>query len=218
MIFESKFSSPRQSRNVVLARLNRYSAPARSFARSTIKTLYFDDMASTSFLESRDGQMDKRKYRLREYLLAEPGGARYSIEVKKRLDARTEKVKRFIYGLLPDARRPATFRELIGELERLEGAQFNDIRRELPDAELYPSAAVYYERARFEDIRGSARYNLDTCIRVSPCLSDEGVYLDFDVLEVKGPDPEYCPGFLYGLGLERMSFSKFVWARTNLSA
>lgn len=218
MIFESKFSTPRQLRNIVLARLNCYSAPAPSFANSTIKTQYYDDIASTSFLEAKDGQMDKRKYRLREYILSEPGGARYSIEVKKRQGAKTMKVKRLVNGLLPCNCRPSTFKELIGELERLGGITLNEIRHELPDRELYPSAAVYYERARFEDQRRNARYNLDTSIRVSPGLSAEGVYLDFDILEIKSQDPELFPEFFYGLGVKRMSFSKFVWARELLSA
>ncbi len=216
-IFEAKYSVARQMRNMVLSVLSRRASVPERFATARLRTIYFDDAEKTSYFESRDGQLFKRKYRLREYIDPEPGGAFYSIEVKIRSNNLTRKVKKLIYRRLPQGYRPATFRGLIEAFEELTGDSLSMLRAELPDTELFPDVTVDYERSRFDDPDRAVRYNLDTNVMVfasnpqmGPC---GGVYLEHDIFEIKGPEPGFFPGYLKGLLIEPFSFSKFVWGR-----
>ena len=173
-VFEAKFEVPRHLRGMLAALLKHKAEIPHKFASSRVKTLYFDDLKGTSFFDSRDGQLVKRKYRLREYLGVQEGGAIYSIEVKLRDGTLTGKVKRLIYGRPPQGFSFKTFRSLISALEDIEGAEFNELRVELPEDELYPSAEIFYERDRFEDPREDARYNLDTNISMRPPATGGG--------------------------------------------
>ena len=222
-IFETKFVVPRAIAEILKSTISRNAVKPPRFHSARLKTTYFDDASGTSFFESRDGHLSKKKYRLRTYMDPDPEGALYSIEVKRRSDARTGKVKRLIYKPLPPGYAPTTFRDLIATSEDMDGRTFADLRRELPERELYPDTVIYYERLRFDDTRFDVRYNLDTKIKVfvRPGTDDTdgggggGVTLDHDIFEIKSARPGFFPDFLSALGLEPVSFSKFVWGRQS---
>ncbi len=214
-IFEAKFAVPRHMRERVHSVLEARTLRPERFATARLRTMYFDDTEKTSFFESRNGNLSKRKYRLREYVDPEPGGAFYSIEVKIRSDTMTRKVKRLIYRRLPEDYRPTTFRHLIETFEELTGESLSVLRAELPPDELFPAVAVEYHRARFDDPDGGIRYNIDTGVSVmasNPLVAPScAMYLNHDIFEIKSKEPCLLPGYLKGFGIEPFSFSKFVW-------
>ncbi|MEE9543151.1 MAG: VTC domain-containing protein [Thermodesulfobacteriota bacterium] len=216
-IFEVKYVSPRHARNRVLSFLRHRTSIPKSFAEAKVKTIYFDDKHSTSYLDSLDGFLSKQKYRLREYIDS-VGGARYSLEVKLRNDMRTSKVRKLVFKPLPETYKFSTFRDLLDTFERENGFSLSRIRHSLPRGDLYVDTTIYYERFRFDDPFEDVRYNLDTNIMLVPSLRSEralkdGVYLDHDIFEIKGALLTGLPSYLEGLGIEPASFSKFVWGK-----
>lgn len=218
-IFETKFAVPRRLRNIVLATLRHNAREPDRFACASIKTTYFDDDAGTSLSESLDGDIDKRKYRLREYVDATEG-ADYSIEIKARSDTVTAKLRRLIFTRLSPGYGFTTFSALIETFERLGAISLAELKVELPGRELYPSAVLRYERQRFDDRRTEARYNLDTNVTVSfgalGRADGHGYPLEHDLFEIKSPHPEFFPAFLGDMELEPLSFSKFLWGKEAL--
>ena len=218
-IFETKFVAPRRLRNILLATLRHNARVPDQFAYANIKTTYFDDDPGTSLTESREGDIYKRKYRLREYLDAAEG-ADYSIEIKARSDTVTAKLRRLIFGHLPPGYELTTFSALIETFERLGAISLAEIKVELPIRELYPSAVIRYERRRFDDRHKEARYNLDTNVTVSfdpkGAVNGHGYSLEHDLFEIKSPHPGFFPGFLEDMELEPLSFSKFLWGKEAL--
>jgi len=214
VIFETKFTSLKAERNRVLSALRLKALVPGEFPTARLRTVYFDDRKNTSFFESRDGNLFKKKYRLREYV-GSVCGARYSLEVKIRSDRKTSKIRRLIYRDLPQGYGFTTFRDLIETFEAVEGERLNDLRLEASDAELYVDAVVHYERFRFDDPYIDARYNLDTNIMIcrEPGRSDSGTYLEHDIFEIKSPVTGALPEFLKGLNIEPVSFSKYAWGR-----
>ncbi len=218
-IFEAKFAAPKHLRNILLATLRHNASVPDKFAYARIETTYFDDDPGTSLTESREGDIYKRKYRLREYLDA-PEGADYSIEIKARSDMVTAKLRRLIFGRLPAGYEFTTFTTHIETFERLGSISLAELKVELPGRELYPSTVIRYERTRFDDHHKEARYNMDTNVAVSfdskDARSGHGYSLEHDIFEIKSPHSEFFPGFLGDMELEPLSFSKFLWGKEAL--
>jgi hypothetical protein len=217
-VFETKYCLPRHLKNVLLSTLNHRASPPVSFPYAKMRTIYFDDVEDTSFFDSRDGNLKKKKYRLREYIDSTEG-ASYSLEIKIRDNTQTRKIKELMYVKLPEDYKFTTFRDLIGTFEALTDSIYPELRIESSGPELYPDTIIYYERMRFEDNYIKARYNVDTNIYVSPYIKvdakkSNNFNLDHGVFEIKTAVPEYFPAFLRGLGLERFSFSKYVWGKS----
>ena len=216
-IFESKFTVPSHMRHIVLSLLRHRAEVPNEFPIAKVKTVYFDDMQDTNYYDSLDGFLDKRKYRLREYLDSEEG-ARYSLEVKLRDDSKTSKLRKLIFKALPADYEFTTFRDLFEVFERVNGFSLNKLRMGLPQSELYVDTTIYYERYRFDDVREDARYNLDTRIMLHSSVKAErdfreGVFLNHDIFEIKSASPMQLPSFLKGLSIEPAAFSKFVWGK-----
>lgn len=218
-IFEIKYASPRHIRNILLSRLRHNADVPKQFSSAKMKTTYFDDRTNSSFYESKDGELEKRKYRLREYVDAVEG-ADYSLEIKMRSNTVTKKVKRLIYGRLPQGYRLTTFSGLIATFERTLGISLAELYVELPSRELTPSAVICYDRSRFDDRREDVRYNVDTnimvCFDAKRANNEHGHYLDHDIFEIKSPQPGFFPSFLGDFGLEPFSFSKFLWGKETI--
>ena len=185
------------------------------YSRATVRTTYFDDANLTSYYESRDGHLDKRKYRWREYVDVEEGGAPYSLEIKIRSAATTWKIKQHVYANLPKGYCPTTFLSLINHLGVRLGFDLDGI-----PADLYPRVTIFYDRYRFNDPRDPGiRYNLDSNIRAylnRPGEAQGSAFIrcDTDIFEVKTPsgkkaDLKFID--LVGLGIKPITFSKYVW-------
>jgi hypothetical protein len=216
-VFETKYAVRRSARNVLLSILCQRTSVPKQFSHANMKTVYFDDIVSNSYFDSRDGNLFKKKYRFREYI--DPGeGAFYSIEVKLKSNKTSSKIKKLIYKRLPEDYQFTTFRHLIDTFENMLNSSLSFIRLASSHTELFPDTIVYYERFRFEDIREDVRYNLDTNITVLPCLKPQvqasnGIRLEHDIFELKGNRPGIFPVFLRKIHLEPISFSKFVWGK-----
>ncbi|MEE8575328.1 MAG: VTC domain-containing protein [Thermodesulfobacteriota bacterium] len=218
-IFELKYTSSRVNRERILATLRHFTDVPTEFPEAKVRTIYFDDRSDTSFHESVDGEIFKRKYRLREYV-GSAEGARYSLEVKLRNDIRTSKVRELIYTDLPEGFRFTTFRALLDAFEESGSEPLTRIRVAVPRAELFVDTTIYYERSRFDDRYRDARYNLDTQVMLHPDIRSGvasggggGVYLDHDIFEIKSAVRTELPRFLSGFGLTPVAFSKFVWGK-----
>jgi hypothetical protein len=216
-IFEVKYTAPRHARERILSTLRMRTTEPKSFAVAKVKTIYFDDRDASSFFDSVDGFIAKKKFRLREYIDS-VGGARYSLEIKLRDDIKTSKLRKLIFKPLPDSYEFTTFRALLDTLERENGFSLARLRHSLPAEELYADTTIYYERFRFEDPFVDARYNLDTRIMLLPPERAEqslraGLYLNHDIFEIKSAAKMGLPSYLKGLGIEPVAFSKFVWGK-----
>jgi len=219
-VFEVKFAIPRQETAILISTLRHNAQKPPQFSRAKIKTIYFDDHAHTSFTESSEGEITKRKYRLRVYM-DRTDGARYSLEIKKRDDRVTGKVRELIYEELPPGYELTTFHSLVRAFEDITGRTLTHFKSELPPKELFADTVVYYDRIRFDDRHGPVRYNVDTSIRVFPGpvtakKRGDGLCLDHDIFEIKSKNPDLVPYFLRGLSLEPLSFSKFAWGKELL--
>ena len=62
VIFETKFTSLKAERNRVLSALRLKALVPGEFPTARLRTVYFDDRKNTSFFESRDGNLFKKKY------------------------------------------------------------------------------------------------------------------------------------------------------------
>ncbi len=219
-VFEVKFAVPRQETAFLVSALRHNTAVPPQFSRARIKTLYFDDRMDTSFTESIEGEIDKRKYRLRVYM-DRTEGARYSLEIKNRNNTTTSKVRELIYEELPAGFRITCFHSLIRAFEEVTGRSLLRLRSALPSTELLLDTVVFYDRIRFDDRRAPVRYNVDTSIRVFPGPASrgnmgEGLSLGHDIFEMKSERPGIIPHFLRGISLEPFSFSKFAWGKELL--
>jgi len=219
-VFEVKFAIPRHQTAILISTLRHNAQRPMQFSRAKIKTIYFDDHMHTSFIESSEGEITKRKYRLRVYM-DRTEGARYSLEIKKRDDRVTRKVRELIYEELPAGYRIRYFQSLVRAFEDITGRRLLQIKAELPARELLADTVLYYDRIRFDDRHGPVRYNVDTSIRVFPGpvtqeKKSDCLCLDHDIFEIKSKRPGHVPYFLRGLSLEPLSFSKFAWGKELL--
>jgi len=220
-IFEVKFAIPRHETPRLTAALRHNTYVPKQFSRARIKTIYFDDRKGTSFYESYDGDIHKKKYRLRVYMDRD-GGARYSMEIKRRDNRITNKVRELIYEDLPAGFRISCFHSLLRTFENITDLSLMGLRSRLPSKELLPSTEIFYDRIRFDDRYDTTRYNVDTSIRVMPGETARGkmgagISLGHDIFEIKSCKPCIIPHFLQNMTLEPLSFSKFAWAKELLS-
>ena len=222
-IYEKKYVVHRVNRDKLISLLNYKCKIPEKFSRAKLRTYYFDDREHTSYFDSRDGNYNKKKYRLREYINPDVDGALYSLEVKKRSGLKTSKIKKLITNKLPENYRVTTFSRLIETFEELEGESFLDIRNEMSGKELFYDALISYERNRYEDYYHSARINIDTNIRVyrnkdSYNHNFNSVYsFENDILEIKSSEQYWAPHYLKTFPMQYGSFSKFLVGKEKVA-
>tara|TARA_B100000161_G_C33526165_1_gene403646 strand:+ start:314 stop:1036 length:723 start_codon:yes stop_codon:yes gene_type:complete len=215
-LFEIKYKLPNNKINILFSYLRNYTITPKKFSSAKLKTLYFDDKFKTSLNESINGELVKTKFRFREYISPEDGGAFYSIEIKKRENNKTLKIKKLIYEKLPKNYKFTTFRSLISTIEKTSKINLNEFYNFLPEKCLYPSTLIKYDRDRFDSPDSQVRYNLDKNISVklnSDEFSniDQLITCDHAIFEIKSFKPEFFPIFLKKIKLYPSSFSKFAW-------
>lgn len=217
-ILEVKYIVPEEKIGYLYSTIKHHCITPKSFAKAKLKTFYFDDQFDTSFFESKNGEIKKTKYRFREYLSPEKGGALYSLEMKLRDNAETSKIKKLIYEPITKNYKLTTFRNLISEIERTNNINLKDFLYYLPERTLYPTILIEYERSRFDSLEGNVRYNIDTNITTTLgykdfLISKQKLYLNHSIFEIKSQIPEFFPFFLKHLKLKPSSFSKFAWGK-----
>ncbi len=220
-LFEIKYKIPTSLLNTLSTTVRHHTLIPASFSTAKLKTWYFDDEANTSFWESINGELSKTKYRFREYIAPEQGGALYSLEIKRRNNAETSKLKELIYKPISKDYKFTTFRDLLAEIERHSDLDLKPFYHYLPDKTLFPSTLIQYKRSRFDSLEGNVRYNIDTNIMVTLTpqqflATDQTHHLEHSIFEIKSSMPEFFPSFLQRLNLSPTSFSKFAWGKEML--
>ena len=132
-LLEVKYIVPKEKIGYLYSTIKHHCLTPKSFAKAKLKTFYFDDQFNTSFLESKNGEIKKTKYRFREYVSPEQGGALYSLEIKLRNNAETSKIKKLVYNKISINYKHTTFRNLILEIERSNNLNLKDLRQYLPE-------------------------------------------------------------------------------------
>ena len=221
-LFEVKYKLNQNQANILDAKLKHYTKIPKRFSTAKLKTIYFDDQINSSFLESINGELIKTKYRFREYISPEKGGALYSLEIKKRKNTETSKIKKLIFNHLPQNYKFSTFRDLINKISTITKEDYKEFHNSLPEKTLYPSTSIQYFRKRFDSFNGDVRYNLDTNIMVkiatrSFAHTEQTLNLNYSIFEIKSIMPEFFPSFLGSLSLTPDSFSKFAWGKERIS-
>lgn len=129
-----------------------------------VRSLYFDDPVCTNYYEKIDGQLDRRKYRLRTYAHEDTGEAPIYLEMKGRLNQRVykrrERVETGEIGALLDPYRltaPAETNEF------LEGFLFAALRRRLAPVVLVD----YIRRPYVSDYDMNFRVTFDSELRAT---------------------------------------------------
>ena len=217
-LFEVKYHVPKSKISFLYSTIKHHCLKPKNFAKAKLKTFYFDDQFDTSFFESVNGEIQKTKYRFREYISPEKGGALYSLEIKLRNNSETSKIKKLIYQRLPNKYKFTTFRNLLLEIERSNNIVLKDFYQNLPERTLYPTTLIEYDRSRFDSLEGNVRYNIDTNITTTLgyknfTISKQKLYLDHAIFEIKSNIPEFFPSFLRNVKIHPTSFSKFAWGR-----
>ncbi|MDC3094595.1 VTC domain-containing protein [Prochlorococcus sp. AH-716-M09] len=217
-LLEVKYIVPQEKIGYLYSTIKHHCITPKNFAKAKLKTFYFDDQFDTSFYESKNGEIKKTKYRFREYLSPEKGGALYSLELKLRYNSETSKIKKLIYKPLSKDYKFTTFRNLISEIEQTNNLNLKYLCQYLPERILIPTSLIEYERSRFDSLDGSVRYNIDTNISTTLGLRDflvskQKIYLNYSIFEIKTQIPEFFPFFLKQLKLKPSSFSKFAWGK-----
>ena len=221
-LFEVKYKVPFGKVNLLNSKLSHYTFIPLNFADAKLETIYFDDEKNSSFDESINGNLLKRKYRFRKYINPQVGGAFYSLEIKSRKNTKTSKLKKLIFNELPSNYEFRTFRKLLSLIEKETNLDLKDFYNSLPDKTLFPSTCIKYERKRFDSYEGNVRYNLDTNIEVklasrNSFQEEQTISLGYAIFEIKSMEPEFFPFFLKELNLTPNSFSKFSWGKDILN-
>jgi hypothetical protein len=213
MVCERKFAGPVELLDAALALLAHHSLPDPDFPAGTIESIYFDDEVLSAYWEKANGDMFKRKVRLRWYpegALPAAGPIAAFLEIKGRFGAaRDKRHLRFTAdgALLGGAplHAPALSRLLYAQSAALS----------LP-AGLTPTISIRYHRHRFVCPLSGARICLDSEIhsaRVNTNRFPDSGRLDADglVCEIKDAQrrPTTWSGDLFRLGFRARSVSKY---------
>lgn len=213
MVCERKFAGPLELLEAARALLAHHCLPDPAFPAGIIESIYFDDEVLSGYWEKANGDMFKRKVRLRWY----PEGAAPAVgpiaaflEIKSRFGAaRDKRHLRFmadgaLLGAAP-LHAPALCRLLYEQSAALS----------LP-AGLTPTISIRYHRQRFVCPLSGARIALDSDIhsaRVNTARFPDGGRLDAGMLvcEIKdaGRAPTTWNGALFRLGFRSRSVSKY---------
>ena len=151
---------PVASGPVIAAFLRRVYPSSSPYWQSKLTTTYYDDLALSSYWESRDGLLNKMKYRFRQYFNPSGVGADYGIEIKRREGPLVNKTKILLKAAGTRLAPTADFGSLLDRLRSVPGASAAGLRTHVRQC-LRPTLAISCERLRFVNQRAQERYSLD---------------------------------------------------------
>ena len=190
-------------------------------AHYEIRSIYFDDIYDSGFLDNENGVNDRKKYRIRSY---GPAPSAINLEIKEKMNALTRKTK---CGLDQD--------EYAGLLEDAclmpfgQKAPLNELLLHARTRRLKPCALIVYERTAFVHPVGNVRITFDKNIMAT---SDFETFRDarveglipvlpagMHILEVKYDEllPDFIAKQLEIRTLQQTAFSKFYYGRCALA-
>ena len=158
--YETKFVLPVEAGPALAAFLRRVYPSSSPYWQSKLTTTYYDDLALSSYWESRDGLLNKMKYRFRQYFNPSGVGADYGIEIKRREGPLTNKTKILLKAAGTQLSPMTDFGSLLDRLRSVPGASAAVLRAHVRHC-LRPTLAISCERLRFVNQRAQERYSLD---------------------------------------------------------
>ena len=218
--YETKFVLPVASGPVIAAFLRRVYPSSSPYWQSKLTTTYYDDLALSSYWESRDGLLNKMKYRFRQYFNPSGVGADYGIEIKRREGPLVNKTKILLKAAGTRLSPTADFGSLLDRLRGVPGASAAALRTHVRQC-LRPTLAISCERLRFVNQRAQERYSLDqniACVAM-PGLSGwsrRRVAFPYTIFEIKSAAAVPEAPFLRMFSLEPVSFSKYAYGIASL--
>ena len=183
-----------------------------------VRSLYFDDPSRTHYYEKIDGQLDRKKYRLRTYAHDDDGVVPIFLEMKGRYNQRVYKrrarIAREELGAFLDPLKLASIAQGDSS-EFLEGFLFSSLRRRLAPVVLVD----YIRRPYVSDYDMNFRVTFDSELRA--CATDK-LFPDATpswnlcepgrtIVEIKFNRriPAWFHRIVQAYGLRRLSISKF---------
>ena len=218
--YETKFVLPVEAGPVLAAFLRRVYPSRSPYWQSKLTTTYYDDLALGSYWESRDGLLNKMKYRFRQYFNPSGVGADYGIEIKRREGPLVNKTKILLKAAGTGLSPMADFGSLLDRLRSVPGASAAALRTHVRQC-LRPTLAISCERLRFVNQRAQERYSLDqhiACVAM-PGLSGwrrRRVPFPYTIFEIKSAAAVPAAPFLRMFALEPVSFSKYAYGISAL--
>lgn len=182
-----------------------------------IRSLYFDDVYDTAFVDKQAGVMDRDKYRIRIYNLSDKS---IFMERKRKMGDLIQKSSVQITRRLCDQ---IIFGDPTG-LQRSSNALLQDVYVQMRTKLLRPKVIVDYAREAYLHPAEDTRITFDLSLRSgmyctdlfnpdvpTVCPHDRNV----EILEVKFNNylPDYVAGLLHGIEAERSAVSKYVLCR-----
>lgn len=207
MSFESKFVAPASLAPRLVARLRHGLSRDPSHPDDRVHSIYFDLAGEPAAAEVQNGDLYKKKVRVRWYGSSGPEHA--WLECKRKFGARRAKLRQPVAGL--DPRWP---------LHHRGWSRVSSLLAEAGEGpgHLEPTLHLAYRRRRFVHRPTGLRIAVDDDIRLLATHPRHGatsprrnVPHDQLVLEVKGEQRELPAqlAFVHGLGLRRGAFSKY---------
>lgn len=218
--YETKFVLPVESGPALAAFLRRVYPSSSPYWQSKLTTTYYDDLALSSYWESRDGLLNKMKYRFRRYFNPSGVGADYGIEIKRREGPLTNKTKILLKAAGTQLSPMTDFGSLLDRLRSVPGTSAAALRTHVRQC-LRPTLAISCERLRFVNQRAQERYSLDQNIAgvAMPGLSGwsrRRVAFPYTIFEIKSAATVPEAPFLRMFSLEPVSFSKYAYGIASL--
>ncbi len=218
--YETKFVLPVESGPALANFLRRVYPSSSPYWQSKLTTTYYDDLALSSYWESRDGLLNKMKYRFRQYFNPSGVGADYGVEIKRREGPLTNKTKILLKSAGTRLSPMADFGSLLDRLRSVPGASAAALRTHVRQC-LRPTLAISCERLRFVNQRAQERYSLDqniTCVAMSGLSgwSRRRVAFPYTIFEIKSAAAVPEAPFLRMFSLEPVSFSKYAYGISAL--
>ncbi len=218
--YETKFVLPAEAGPAIAAFLCRVYPSSSPYWQSKLTTTYYDDLALSSYWESRDGLLNKMKYRFRQYFNPSGVGADYGIEIKRREGQLVNKTKILLKAAGTRLSPIADFGSLLDRLRSVPGASAAALRTHVRQC-LRPTLAISCERLRFVNQHAQERYSLDqniACVAM-PGLSSwsrRRVAFPYTIFEIKSAAAVPEAPFLRMFSLEPVSFSKYAYGISAL--
>lgn len=186
-----------------------------------IRSIYFDDIYDSGFVDNENGVNCRKKYRIRSY---GPAPAPINLEIKEKMNALTQKTKceldRDEYlQLLQDACLMPFGQKAI----------LNELLLQARTRRMKPCALIVYERTAFVHPVGNVRITFDKNIMASSNFDTfRGEQVEdlipvlpvgMHILEVKYDEllPDFIAKQLEIKTLQQTAFSKFYYGRCALS-
>ena len=186
-----------------------------------IRSIYFDDIYDSGFMDNENGVNCRKKYRIRSY---GPAPSPINLEIKEKMNTLTKKTKCLL--------EQDEYSQLLEDACLMpfgEKTPMNELLLQVRTRNMKPRTLIVYERTAFVHPAGNVRITFDKNIMASSAFETfreeqvEGLIpvlpVGMHILEVKYDEflPEFIAKQLEIKTLRQTAFSKFYYGRCALS-